>query len=97
MHKVMSKKLKVELSQSNHRERTFLKLLKKTEEFGDQAAQLEKEYDKLYENGEAQFNLSNKQRFIEVQNKIQIPMLDLSIIHIQQQEDGGEGDSTTTN
>jgi pantothenate kinase len=38
MHKVMAKKLKMELSQSNHRERTFLKLLKKTAEFGDQAA-----------------------------------------------------------
>jgi hypothetical protein len=37
----MSKKLKGELSQSNHRERTFLKLLKKTNEFGDQATQLE--------------------------------------------------------
>lgn len=49
MHKYMSKKLKTELSQSNHRERTFLKLLKKTDEFGDQAKQLEEEYDKLYE------------------------------------------------
>ena len=49
MHKYMSKKLKVELSQSNQRERTFLKLLKKTQEFGEQAAQLEQEYDKLYE------------------------------------------------
>lgn len=41
MHKQMSKKLKAELAQSNHRERTFLKLLKKTEEFGEQAKQLE--------------------------------------------------------
>ena len=96
MHKQMSKKLKVELSQSNHRERTFLKLLKKTAEFGDQAAQLEKEYDKLYENGEAEFNLSNEQKFIDVTSrKIPIPMLDLSIIHIQQQE--GNGDTSTTN
>ena len=62
----MSKKLKVELSQSNHRERTILKLLKKTEEFGDQAKQLEEEYDKLYEQGETNFNLSNSQKFIEV-------------------------------
>jgi len=59
MHKYMSKKLKTELSQSNHRERTFLKLLKKTDEFGDQAKQLEEEYDKLYEQGETNFNLSN--------------------------------------
>lgn len=35
MHKQMSKKLKNELGQSNHRERTFLKLLKKTDEFGE--------------------------------------------------------------
>jgi len=97
MHKQMAKKLKVELSQSNHRERTFLKLLKKTQEFGEQAAQLEKEYDKLYEQGENEFNLSNEQKFIEVNgvaDKIQIPMLDLSIIHVQQQE--GDGDDTTT-
>jgi len=56
----MSKKLKVELGQSNHRERTFLKLLKKTEEFGEQAAQLEQEYDKLYSNGDDTLNLSNE-------------------------------------
>jgi hypothetical protein len=41
-------------------------LLKKTEEFGDQAKQLEEEYDKLYEQGETNFNLSNSQKFIEV-------------------------------
>lgn len=79
----MSKKLKVELSQSNHRERTFLKLLKKTSEFGEQATQLEKEYDKLYENGQNEFNLNDEQKFIEVSSKkIPIPMLDLSIIYI---------------
>lgn len=33
--KSVNKKLKVELKQSNQRERTFLKLLKKTKEFGD--------------------------------------------------------------
>jgi hypothetical protein len=48
----MSKKYKGELAQSNHRERTFLKLLKKTAEFGEQATQLELEYDKLYENND---------------------------------------------
>ena len=79
----MSKKLKIELSQSNHRERTFLKLLKKTSEFGEQATQLEKEYDKLYENGQNEFNLNDEQKFIEVSSKkIPIPMLDLSIIYI---------------
>lgn len=91
----MAKKLKVELGQSNHRERTFLKLLKKTEEFGEQAGQLEQEYDKLYANGDDALNLSNEQKFIEVSNKIQIPMLDLSIIKIQQQE--GNGDTSTSN
>lgn len=33
--KTVNKKLKAELDQSNQRERTFLKLLKKTKEFGD--------------------------------------------------------------
>jgi hypothetical protein len=36
------------LQQSNQRERTFLKLLKKTKEYGEQAARLEKEYDRLF-------------------------------------------------
>ena len=70
LHKTTAKKLKSELQQSNHRERTFLKLLKKTQEYGEQADQLEKEYDKLYESGEAEFNLSNEPRFIEVGNKV---------------------------
>ena len=91
MHKQMSKKLKGELAQSNHRERTFLKLLKKTSEFGEQASQLEKEYDKLYDGND---DLSGEQKFIEVANKIQIPMLDLSIIHIQQQEDNNESSNS---
>jgi hypothetical protein len=33
--KQINKKVKLELQQSNQRERTFLKLLKKTNEFGD--------------------------------------------------------------
>jgi len=45
LHKTTSKRLKQELYQSNNRERTFLNLLKKTKEFGDQAGQLEREYD----------------------------------------------------
>lgn len=52
LHKVTSKKLKAELYQSNQRERTFLNLLKNTSEYGEQAKMLEKEYDKLYEQGE---------------------------------------------
>jgi len=71
--------------------------LKKTEEFGEQAKQLELEYDKLYAQGENQFNLTNSQKFIEVANQIKIPMLDLSIIHIQQQEGDGDSSSATNN
>lgn len=74
--------------QSNNRERTFLKLLKKTSEFGEQAAQLEQEYDKLY------LSEDIEQKFIEVtNNKISIPMLDLSIIKIQQEEEESGEDS----
>ena len=39
--KSINKKMKVELKQSNQREKTFLKLLKKTSEFGEQAEKLE--------------------------------------------------------
>ena len=92
MHKQMSKKLKTEFTQSKHRERTFLGLLKKTDEFGEQAVQLETEYDKLYEN-EIGLNLNTEQRMIEVVNKIQIPSLDLNIIRIQQQDGGGDSTS----
>lgn len=95
LHKVTAKKLKAELFQSNHRERTFLNLLKNTQEYGEQAKLLEQEYDKLYEQGEEQYNLSNTQKFIEVANNIQIPKLDLSIIHIQQRE--GLDSSASTN
>lgn len=35
LHKVTAKKLKAELFQSNHRERTFLNLLKNTQEYGE--------------------------------------------------------------
>lgn len=66
MHKQTAKKLKVELGQSNHRERTFLGLLKKTNEYGEQAAQLELEYEKLYKSGDNLYNFNNEQRFIEV-------------------------------
>jgi hypothetical protein len=46
--KGLNKKLKGELQQSNQRERTFLKLLKKTKEYGEQARKLETEYDRLF-------------------------------------------------
>ena len=45
--KTINKKLKVEVQQSNERERTFLKLLKKTKEYGSQAVKLEQEYERL--------------------------------------------------
>ena len=38
-----------------------------------------------------QYNLSNEQKFIQVANDVQIPMLDLSIIQIQQQEGESSG------
>lgn len=46
--KQINKKMKMELKQSNQRERTFLKLLKRTQEYGDQATKLELEYDRLF-------------------------------------------------
>jgi len=46
--KQINKKMKLELSQSNKRERTFLKLLKKTKEYGEQATRLEHEYEKIF-------------------------------------------------
>ena len=45
--KQINKKMKVELKQSNQRERTFLKLLKRTHEYGEQAVKLEAEYDRV--------------------------------------------------
>ncbi len=39
--KHINKKLRTEIKQSNERERTFLKLLKKTQEYGAQANRLE--------------------------------------------------------
>lgn len=62
----MASKLKVELKNSNDRERAFLHLLKQTDEFGEQARELEKEYDNLMEQSEQQFNLTGQRKFIEV-------------------------------
>jgi len=45
--KQINKKMKIELKQSNQRERTFLKLLKRTQEYGEQAVKLEAEYDRV--------------------------------------------------
>lgn len=87
--KTVNKKMKVELKQSNQRERTFLKLLKKTKEFGDQAAKLELEYDKLFnqENGSdniASLIIDSNNKEVEMIDKggVKIPKLDLSSIYI---------------
>lgn len=89
--KQINKKMKVELKQSNTRERTFLKLLKRTQEYGDQATKLEQEYDRLFKEdqrlGLSVENLvidSNDKREPELIDKggVKIPKLDLSSIFI---------------
>ena len=82
--KQLNKKLKSELQQSNQRERTFLKLLKKTKEYGDQADRLEKEYDRLFtEDGLSKDPaIGGPGAVIEVAGGISIPKLDLSIIYM---------------
>lgn len=47
--KINNKKLQADLQQSNQRERTFLKLLKKTDQYRAQAEQLEQEYNKVFD------------------------------------------------
>ena len=95
--KSINKKLRTELKQSNERERTFLKLLKKTNEYGAQAAKLEIEYDRLIKedlklnSGITLDNLivdSSEKRYIkpEIIDKgrvIKITKLDFSSIYIQ--------------
>ena len=97
--KSINKKIKTELKQSNERERTFLKLLKKTSEYGAQAAKLEIEYDRLIKedlrvnSGMTLENLivdSNEKRYVkpEIIDKgrgIKIPKLDFSSIYIQRE------------
>jgi hypothetical protein len=86
--------MKMELKQSNQRERTFLKLLKRTQEYGDQATKLELEYDRLFKEdqrlGLSVENLiidSNEKREPELIDKcgVKIPKLDLSSIFIQRE------------
>lgn len=86
--KQTNKKLKSELQQSNQRERTFLKLLKKTSEYGEQANRLEAEYDRLFtEDGLSKDPaIGGPGAVIEVgKSGISIPKLDLSVIYMQQQ------------
>ena len=89
--KQINKKMKVELKQSNQRERTFLKLLKRTHEYGEQAIKLEAEYDRVVKEdqrlGLSVENLiidSNDRREPELIDRcgVQIPKLDLSSIFI---------------
>lgn len=86
--------MKVELKQSNQRERTFLKLLKRTAEYGAQAVKLEAEYDRVVKEdqrlGLSVENLiidSNDRREPELIDRggVQIPKLDLSSIFIQRE------------
>ena len=92
--KQINKKMKVELKQSNQRERTFLKLLKRTQEYGEQAVKLEAEYDRVIKEdqrlGLSVENLiidSNDRREPELMDKggVQIPKLDLTSIFIQRE------------
>ena len=97
--KSINKKIRTELKQSNERERTFLKLLKKTSEYGAQAAKLEVEYDRLIKEdlrmngGMTLENLvidSAEKRFlkpeiIDMGRGIKIPKLDFSSIYIQRE------------
>eukprot|EP00352_Strombidinopsis_acuminata_P003971 CAMPEP_0176390658 /NCGR_PEP_ID=MMETSP0126-20121128/39352_1 /TAXON_ID=141414 ORGANISM="Strombidinopsis acuminatum, Strain SPMC142" /NCGR_SAMPLE_ID=MMETSP0126 /ASSEMBLY_ACC=CAM_ASM_000229 /LENGTH=120 /DNA_ID=CAMNT_0017760203 /DNA_START=1156 /DNA_END=1518 /DNA_ORIENTATION=+ len=86
---------------------TFLKLLKQTSEYQDQAIQLEEEYGRLfYENGESKDPTLGGKASITVpaagikdekgeSGTIAIPKLDLSIIYMQQNnqaKDQEEGD-----
>lgn len=95
--KAINKKMKVELKQSNQRE-NILEVAQKTKEFGDQAAKLEVEYDKLFavdQNGNVTNSLDNisaliidsQNREIEMIDKggVKIPKLDLSSIYIQRE------------
>lgn len=82
-NKGLNKKLKSELQQSNQRERTFLKLLKKTKEYGDQASRLEKEYDRLFtEDGESKDPAIGGPGAVVQKGDIAIPKLDFSVIYL---------------
>lgn len=94
--KQLNKKLKSELQQSNQRERTFLKLLKKTKEYGDQADRLEKEYDRLFtEDGLSKDPAIGGPGAVVERCGVSIPKLDLSVIYMQQnqQSDNNEEES----
>ena len=85
--KQLNKKLKSELQQSNQRERTFLKLLKKTNEYGDQAHRLEKEYDRLFtEDGLSKDPAIGGAGAVVERGGVTIPKLDFSVIYMQREQ-----------
>lgn len=81
--KQLNKKLKSELQQSNQRERTFLKLLKKTKEYGEQATRLEIEYDRLFtEDGQSKDPAIGGPGAVVQKGGVTIPKLDFSVIYM---------------
>ena len=85
--KQLNKKLKSELQQSNQRERTFLKLLKKTNEYGEQANRLEKEYDRLFtEDGLSKDPAIGGPGAVVERGGVTIPKLDFSVIYMQRDQ-----------
>lgn len=88
MVKSINKKLKHELVQSGSREKQFLQLLKKTEEFGKEAYELENEFDAILRRIESEYSLKRgDKKYIQVKGKhddvVKIPKLDLDIIRYQ--------------
>lgn len=106
--KQINKKLKLELKQSNQREKTFLKLLKKTKEYGEQAARLELEYERLYkEDQRLGISVENlvvdtedrrkEPELIDKGNGIKIPKLDFTSIYIQREVVSSQNDEDESN
>ena len=89
MVKTMNKKLKYELMQSGTREKQFLSLLKKTQEYGKEAEELESEFEGILDRIEAEYSLRRAEnKFVEIKGKhdqsVRIPRLDLGIIRYHQ-------------
>lgn len=57
MVKTINKKLKYELVQSGTREKQFLSLLKKTSEYGQEAEELEYEFEAILRRIESEYSL----------------------------------------
>ena len=96
--KALNKKLKSELQQSNQRERTFLKLLKKTNEYGEQANRLEKEYDRLFtEEGLSKDPQIGGPGAVIEKGGVKIPKLDFSVIYMQQNQQSEAAEEESNN